>query len=69
MFGDKQARLERLARIAEFIERRPQVTQSEIARQLGIPLPTIHRDLPTLEESGILLMEDGAGRLSLFKRR
>jgi DNA-binding IclR family transcriptional regulator len=58
-----------LEQIAEVIEQWPGISQSELARQLGIPRSTVKRDLPTLEEVGILLVEDEQGRLSLFGRR
>lgn len=70
MFGNKQGKQERLARIADTIAEHPNgITQSELARQLQVPRPTIHRDLPDLEDAGILLAEDERGRLSLFRRR
>jgi DNA-binding IclR family transcriptional regulator len=69
MFGNKQVKQERLEQMAEVIEQRPGISQSELARQLGIPRSTVKRDLPTLEQVGILLTEDEQGRLSLFGRR
>jgi uncharacterized membrane protein len=70
MFGNKQAKQERLNHIADTLAQYPQgLTQSELAHQLNIPRSTVKRDLPTLEEAGILLSEDERGRLSLFRRR
>lgn len=69
MFGNKQVKRERLEQMAEVIEQRPGISQSELACQLGIPRSTVKRDLPTLEQVGILLAEDEGGRLSLFGRR
>lgn len=70
MFGDKQAKQERLESMAAVLAQCPEgLTQSELARQLNIPRCTVKRDLPTLEEAGILLSEDDRGRLFLFRRR
>jgi len=69
MFGNKQAKRERLEQMAETIERQPRISQSELARQLGIPRSTVKRDLPTLEHAGILLAEDERGLLSFFGRK
>jgi len=69
MFGNKRKKQARLAKMADTIEQHPHITQSKLARILGIPRATVHRDLPTLEAAGILLSEDERGRLSLFRRR
>ena len=69
MFGNKQAKQARLEQMAEAIEQQPGISQSELARQLGIPRSTVKRDLPTLEQAGILLAEDERGLLSLFGRK
>jgi len=69
MFGNKQAKRERLERMAEAVEQHPGISQSDLARQLGVPRSTVKRDLPTLEQVGILLVEDERGRLALFGRR
>ena len=69
MFGNKQARQARLEQMAEAIEQQPGISQSELARQLGVPRSTVKRDLPTLEQAGVLLAEDERGLLSLFGRR
>ena len=70
MFGNKQDKQKRLARMATVIERHPKgISQSELARQVGTPRCTVKRDLPTLEQVGILLSEDQRGWLSLFRRR
>jgi DNA-binding IclR family transcriptional regulator len=45
------------------------ISQSELARQIGVPRCTVKRDLPTLEDEGILLAEDEHGWLSLFRWR
>ena len=69
MFGNKQAKQERLEQMTKTIEQNPQITQSQLAHRLGVSRATVHRDLPTLEEKGVLLSEDDQGRLSLFRRR
>jgi DNA-binding IclR family transcriptional regulator len=70
MFGNKQSKKARLERMADVIEQYPQgISQSKLARQMGIPRSTVKRDLPTLEQAGILLAEDERGRLSMFKRK
>jgi DNA-binding IclR family transcriptional regulator len=61
---------ERLDRYEELIPEYPgRIRPSRLARLLGVPRSTVHRDLPALEERGTLLMEDGRGFLSLFRRR
>ncbi len=65
MFGNKQAKLDRLQRIVEELRRHPAgLTQIELAARLRVPSSTIARDLPLLEDRGVLLQED-AGKLSL----
>lgn len=69
MFGSKQAKRERLEQMADEIEQHSEgISQSALARQLGIPRSTVKRDLPTLEQAGILLAEDERGWLSMFRR-
>lgn len=58
----------RLHRYGELIPEYPDgLRASELAQLLGVPRSTVLRDLPALEEAGILLMEDEQGRLSLFR--
>jgi DNA-binding IclR family transcriptional regulator len=45
------------------------IRRSQLARHMGVHRSTVQRDLPTLEERGTLLIEDGRGLLSLFRRR
>ncbi len=67
MFGSKQNKVDRLSRIVEILQRAPQgISQAEIASLLGVPRSTITRDLPILEERGILLQE-AEGKLSIFR--
>ncbi len=70
MFGSKQDKQKRLRQMAEVIQHHPGgISQSELARQLGVPRCTVKRDLPTLEQAGILLSEDTRGWLALFRRK
>jgi DeoR/GlpR family transcriptional regulator of sugar metabolism len=69
MFGNKQSKQERLEQMAKVIEQHPDITQAELAQQMGMPRSTVKRDLPAMEKAGILLAEDVQGRLSLFGRR
>ena len=60
----------RLKQYDELVPEYPDgVRPSQLARLLGVDRSTVQRDLPTLEEQGTLLMEDGQGFLSLFRRR
>ena len=60
----------RLRQIEALLEKHPQgLRQSEIARELKLHRSTVMRDLPALEEMGVLLMEDDRGRIGLFRRR
>ncbi len=69
MFGNKQAKRGRLEQMAKVIERHPEgISQSDLARRVGVPRCTVKRDLPALEQVGILLAEDKRGLLSLFRR-
>ena len=70
MFGNKQAKQERLEQMAVVLERHPHgISQSDLAREIGAPRSTVKRDLPALEQAGILLAEDEKGYLALFGRR
>ena len=69
MFGNKQAKQQRLEQMASVIERHPDITQAELARQMKMPRSTVKRDLLAMEQAGILLTEDALGRLSFFGRR
>ncbi|MSP12928.1 MAG: HTH domain-containing protein [Chloroflexi bacterium] len=59
---------QRLAQITRLLQQHAEgLTQSQIAQELGLHRSTVMRDLPALEESGILLAEDERGRLKLFR--
>jgi len=60
----------RLREIEQLLKQHPEgLKQSEIARRLGLHRSTVMRDLPAMEEAGILLAEDARGRLTFFGRR
>jgi DNA-binding IclR family transcriptional regulator len=51
------------ADMAQVIADRPGVAPRHLAHCLGVPVSTVLRRLPSLEEMGILLYEDEQGRL------
>ena len=59
----------RLEDITRYVKNHPDSKPIDIARGLGLVPSTVTRSLPALEEAGILLSEDGRGRLSLFWKR
>lgn len=70
MFGNKDDKRKRLEKMVQIIGKNPNgISQSELARQLGVPRCTVKRDLPMLEKSGVLLAEDKHGWLSIFQRK
>ncbi len=68
MFGSKQGKVERLDQEVELLEEEA-LLPAQIAERLGVPRSTVIRDLPILEERGVLLQEDEAGKLSIFGRQ
>jgi uncharacterized membrane protein len=66
--ADKVDTARRLAQIASLLAGNPNMTQSEIARQLRVDRSTVLRSLPMLEERGIMLVEDDQGHLSVYQR-
>ena len=67
MFGSKEGKVDRLEQEVELLEEEA-LLPAQIAERLGVPRSTVMRDLPELEERGVLLQEDEDGRLSLFGR-
>jgi len=65
MFGSKQGKEERLEQEVELLEEEA-LLPAQIAEHLGVPRSTVMRDLPQLEDRGVLLQEDEDGRLSIF---
>ena len=68
MFGSKQGKEERLKQAIALLEEEP-LLPAQIAARLGVPRSTVMRDLPELEDRGVLLQEEVDGRLSIFRRR
>ncbi len=64
MFGKKDEKQNRLARMVDIIAKSPQgITQAALARLLGVGRSTVHKDLAALEKRGVRLSEDRRGRL------
>jgi DNA-binding IclR family transcriptional regulator len=51
------------AQMAQVVAETPGLSARDLARRLGVPVSTVTRRLPALEEAGILLYEDEQGRL------
>lgn len=68
MYGSKQDKARRLERLEQLL-REASVSQpltlSQLADRLGVPRSTVLRDLPCLEDRGVLVQEDAQGGLSL----
>jgi DeoR/GlpR family transcriptional regulator of sugar metabolism len=67
MFGSKEGKVERLERIIELLENHEKLSPAQLADHLGVPRSTVLRDLPTLEERGIILQEDPDGKVSISR--
>lgn len=67
MFGSKQGKQQRLDQYEALLAETP-LTAAELAYRPGVPRSTVIRDLPLLEERGLLLSEDEEGRLHMFRR-
>jgi len=65
----RHADKDRLEAIAKAIEENPEIKPSGIAGLLGLHRSAVTRALPSLEDEGILLIEDDEGRLRVFNRR
>jgi len=68
MFGSKDGKVDRLEQEVELLEAEA-LRPAQIAERLGVPRSTVMRNLPDLEDRGVLLQEDDDGRLSIFGRR
>jgi len=60
---------QRVEMIAQAVQSNPGKRAGYIARRLGLSRSSVRRALPALEEAGILLAEDGHGRLFYVGRR
>jgi DNA-binding IclR family transcriptional regulator len=59
----------RVEMIAQAVQSNPGKRAGYIAQKLGLSRSSVTRALPALEEAGILLAEDGRGRLFYVGRR
>ncbi len=59
----------RVEMIAQAVQSNPGKRAGYIAQRLGLSRSSVIRSLPALEEAGILLAEDGRGRLFYVGRR
>ena len=59
----------RVEMIAQAVQSNPGKRAGYIAQRLGLSRSSVRRALPALEEAGILLAEDGRGRLFYVGRR
>ena len=67
MFGSKQGKEERLEQEVALLEQEA-LSPAQIAERLNVPRSTITRDLPMLEDRGVLLQEAEDGKLSIFRK-
>jgi Mn-dependent DtxR family transcriptional regulator len=67
--GMRHADRERLEAIFRTVEREPGIKAGKVARTLKIARSSVTRALPALEAEGMLLSEDGRGRLWPWGRR
>jgi Mn-dependent DtxR family transcriptional regulator len=65
----RRAKRERLEAIWQAVEREPGIRPGRVARRLCIPRSSVTRALPALEADGLLLSEDGRGRLWTWERQ
>lgn len=63
MFGNKDEKRERLAKLVDLVVENPGITQAELARRLAVNRSTVLRDLMKLSEMGVRLYQDQEGRL------
>lgn len=68
MYGDKEQKNNRLNQMVAIIRQAGNITQTALARMLGVSRSVVNKDLVTLHRRGIRLAEDGRGRLSLPDR-
>ena len=67
MFGSKEGKIDRLEQEIELLEAEA-LRPAQIAERLGVPRSTVMRDLPVLEERGVLLQEAEDGTLTIFRK-
>jgi hypothetical protein len=71
VFGNKGKKIQRLFEIGRRVRQAEDgLSQADLARDLDVSRGTIHKDLGIIEDkTGIMLAEDGDGRLHWFGRR
>jgi DNA-binding IclR family transcriptional regulator len=67
MFGSKQGKEARLEQEVALLEQEA-LSPAQIAERLNVPRSTVTRDLPVLEDRGVLLQETDDGKLSIFRK-
>jgi Mn-dependent DtxR family transcriptional regulator len=65
----RRADRERLEAIWQTVEREPGVKAGKVAQDLEIPRSSVTRALAAMDEAGLLLSEDGQGRLWPWGRK
>jgi Mn-dependent DtxR family transcriptional regulator len=65
----RQTSKNRLEAIWRAVEQDPGIRPGGVARRLAIPRSSVTRALPALEDYGLLLSEDGLGRLWPWRRK
>ena len=65
----RKADKQRMEMIAQAVQSNPGKRAGYIAQRLGLSRSSVTRALPSLEEAGVLLAEDGHGRLFYVGRR
>ncbi len=56
MFGNKKAKRQRLQQLTEIVQDGKWHSQSSLADKVGVTRATIFKDLPYLEDEGVLLV-------------
>ena len=65
----RRANEQHVEAVKQVVEQQDGWTANGLAEWLGLPPSTVTRVLTELEDQGVLLAEDDAGRLSFFGRR
>lgn len=65
----RRADRERLEAIFDTVQKEPGIKAGRVAQEMGLPRSSVTRALPALEEEGLLLSQDGRGRLFPWSRK
>jgi DNA-binding transcriptional ArsR family regulator len=65
----RHANRERLEAVWQVVAREPGIRAGKVARRLEIPRSSVTRALAAMDEAGLLLSEDGRGRLWPWERK